>query len=229
MNFVPYIRVSTARQGESGLGLEAQQFTIDRYIASIPGAVVLECFREVETGKMNDRPELQKAIALCRRAGATLLIAKLDRLARRASFVLSLRDSGIQFVCCDNPQANPLTIGILALLAEHELEMISKRTKEGLAAAKRRGVRLGNPNPAESLAATRAARAANYAAWASRTLPAVQEIRTTGQVASFRGIARCLNARGFRTVLDKPFTHEAVRDLIAYGGFKALPEGNPQS
>ncbi len=127
----------------SGLGLEAQQYAVAQYVR--PPAQVLAHYTEVESGKKNLRPQLLAAITHARQAGATLLIAKLDRLSRNAGFIFALRDSGVDFVCCDMPDANTLTVGIFAVLAQHERELISKRTREALAALKARGVRLGVP------------------------------------------------------------------------------------
>ena len=165
--FIAYERVSTARQGASGLGLEAQRHSIDAFAAS-RNAEVLARFTEVESGRNPDRPELTKALHLSKITGATLVIAKLDRLSRNAAFLLTLRDSGVRFLAVDLPEANDLTVGIMALVAQAEREAISRRTKEALAVAKARGVRLGNPNGAEALkragkgaVALRAAVAAN--------------------------------------------------------------------
>jgi DNA invertase Pin-like site-specific DNA recombinase len=149
--FVSYLRVSTKRQGDSGLGLEAQQAAILDFLNGGAWELVGE-FVEVESGKRQDnRPKLQEALQLAKATGAKLLIAKLDRLSRNAAFLLSLRDAGVDFVCVDNPQATPLTIGILAVVAQDERERISARTKAALAAAKARGVRLGCPNGAAHL------------------------------------------------------------------------------
>lgn len=148
--FIAYERVSTARQGQSGLGLAAQRKTIEDFAAS-RGAEVLARFTEVESGRNSDRPELGKALHLAKVTGATLVIAKLDRLSRNAAFLLALRDSGVRFVAVDMPEANDLTVGIMALVAEAEREAISRRTKEALAVAKARGVKLGNPNGAAAL------------------------------------------------------------------------------
>lgn len=148
--FVAYFRVSTARQGRSGLGLEAQRKTVTDYLNGGRWKLVGE-FTEVETGKQDNRPELAKALRLAKVMGATLIVAKLDRLSRNAAFLLALRDSGVPFVAADMPEANTLTIGILAVVAQAEREAISARTKAALAAAKARGVILGNPNGAASL------------------------------------------------------------------------------
>lgn len=201
---VAYERVSTARQGASGLGLEAQRKVIEDFAAS-RGAEVLARFTEVESGRKADRPELAKALHLAKVTGATLVIAKLDRLSRNAAFLLALRDSGVRFVAVDMPEANDLTVGIMALVAQAEREAISRRTKEALAVAKARGVKLGNPNGAESLrragkggVALRAAVSANAAAFAADLAPVLADIRAEGH-NSLRAIAAELTARGIRT------------------------------
>src|SRR6266516_3788877 len=141
--FVSYLRVSTDRQGERGYGIEAQRKAVADYLDGGNWQLLGE-FVEVESGKRNDRPELAKALAACKKHRATLVIAKLDRLARNVAFIANLMDGKVDFVCCDMPQATRLTIHVLAAVAEHEREMIAARTKAGLAAAKARGVRLGN-------------------------------------------------------------------------------------
>lgn len=150
--FVAYERVSTARQGRSGLGLEAQRKAIDDFAAS-RAADVIGRFTEVESGGKDARPELTKALRLAKLTGATLVIAKLDRLSRNAIFLLTLHDSGVRFLAVDMPEASDLTVGIMALVAQQEREAISRRTKEALAAAKARGVKLGNLNGAAALLA----------------------------------------------------------------------------
>jgi DNA invertase Pin-like site-specific DNA recombinase len=146
--FVAYYRVSTDRQGRSGLGLEAQQAAVRSYLGT---ATPIAEFTEIETGRRNDRPELDRALALCRKRKARLIIAKLDRLSRNLAFIAALMDSGVEFVAVDNPHATRLTLHILAAVAEHERTMIGERTKAALQAAKARGIRLGR-NGADRLA-----------------------------------------------------------------------------
>jgi DNA invertase Pin-like site-specific DNA recombinase len=144
--FVAYYRVSTDRQGRSGLGLDAQQKAVTDYLNGGAWELVGE-FVEVESGKKSDRRQLARAVDACRKHKARLVIAKLDRLSRNLAFVATLMESGVEFVAVDNPHANKLTIHILAAVAEHEREAISERTKAALAAAKARGKRLGTPRP----------------------------------------------------------------------------------
>jgi len=202
--FVAYERVSTARQGTSGLGLEAQRKTIEDFARSRQ-ATLLGCFTEVESGKNPDRPELAKALHLAKVTGSTLIIAKLDRLSRNAAFLLTLRDSGVRFLAVDMPEANDLTVGIMALVAQAEREAISRRTKEALAMAKARGVKLGNPNGAAALmragkggVALRAAVSANADRFAADLAPVIADIRAAGHT-SLRAIAAELNSRGMMT------------------------------
>lgn len=141
--FISYLRVSTKRQGVSGLaGLESQRHSVNEFLNGGEWNLVEE-FVEVESGKRNDRPQLAKALSACRIHGAILVVAKIDRLARNAAFLLNLQAAGVEFVACDMPSANRLVVGILAMVAEEEARAISARTKAALAAAKRRGVKLG--------------------------------------------------------------------------------------
>ena len=141
---IAYYRVSTKAQGLSGLGLEAQAAAVGQYLAG-GNANVLASYTDVESGTRADRPQLAKALRHAKRSGATLVIAKLDRLARNVAFVSSLMESGVRFVAADNPHATEFTIHILAAVAQHEAKMIARRTREALAAAKARGVKLGKP------------------------------------------------------------------------------------
>jgi DNA invertase Pin-like site-specific DNA recombinase len=143
-NFVTYFRVSTQKQGRSGLGLDAQKAAARAFLIE-QGGQEIATFTEIESGKRADRPQLQAALLRCRQTRSTLLVAKLDRLSRNAAFLLTLRDAGTRFVAADLPDMNELTVGVLALIAQHEREAISQRTKAALAAAKARGVKLGGP------------------------------------------------------------------------------------
>ena len=141
--YIGYFRVSTRKQGESGLGMEAQQFAVRKFLKA--GDLIVKEYVEVESGKRNNRIQLQAAIDHAKRIRGTLLIAKLDRLSRNAGFIFALRDSGVDFVCADMPDANTLTIGIFAVLAQHERELISSRTRAAQQAKKAQGHRLGKP------------------------------------------------------------------------------------
>jgi DNA invertase Pin-like site-specific DNA recombinase len=203
--YVTYIRVSTQKQGDSGLGLEAQQKAVADYLRTQNGGTVVAEFREIESGKVNDRPQLQAALKRCRQSRATLLIAKLDRLGRNTSFLLGLRDAGVKFVCADNPSADDTTIGILAVFAQHERTAISARTTAALAAAKARGVRLGNPNLSAGTAATAAvarqgliAKADTFAADLRDVIETAQAegMTTLTQLAAHLTELNCLTPRG---------------------------------
>lgn len=143
--FVAYYRVSTKSQGESGLGLEAQQASVKNFVEKRNGKIVAE-FTEVESGKKDNRPSLDAALKLSKKSKATLVIAKLDRLSRNVAFIATLQDAGVRFICTDMPEANETMIHVFAAFAQYERKRISERTKEGLQAAKARGVKLGNNN-----------------------------------------------------------------------------------
>lgn len=213
--YVPYLRVSTDKQGIRGLGIEAQRNEVTVFVRNAgPSAKLLGEYLEVESGRKADRPQLLKAMDHARNAGATLLIAKLDRLSRDVHFLTGLERSGIEFIACDLPNANRLTITILAAVAEHERELISQRTKAALAVARQRVEhygqrkhpsvkRLGNPFGASSLKhhgnahAIVAVQASAYAT-RSRLAPLLTELRQQG-ITSTRGIANALNERGVLT------------------------------
>jgi len=200
--WVSYLRVSTGRQGRSGLGLEAQRKAVDDFLNVGDGKVVKE-FVEVESGKKVDRPILADAIKACRLYVAKLVIAKIDRLSRDAHFLLGLEKAGIDFVAADMPNANRLTVGIMAMIAEEERRMISRRTKDALAAAKRRGVKLGGYRVGSKLTAKarKAGQEANARVAAERAAyvsPVIAELQAAG-AASLRAIAAGLNDRGVLT------------------------------
>ena len=182
--FISYLRVSTDKQGERGYGLDAQRKAVTDYLNGGSWELLGEHV-EVESGKRSDRPKLAEALAACKRHRAKLVIAKLDRLSRNVAFIATLMDGKVDFVCCDFPSANRLTLHILAAVAEHEREMIAKRTKEGLAAAKARGVKLGNPAQAKAMAEA-----------AAKRDEALRDVLTTMVGLSARSIAARLTEMG---------------------------------
>lgn len=203
--FVSYLRVSTERQGRSGLGLEAQRQTVETYLNGGQWELTAEVV-EVESGAKSDRPRLEEAIELCRAYGATLIVAKLDRLARDAHFLLGLQKAGVRFIAADNPQANDLTVGILALVAQQEREAISKRTKEALAAAKARGVKLGGfkgrAGTPEDCNKARAAYSAKADVKAGALSAAFKRFNPAGDMSA-SALARALNDGGVPTPSGK--------------------------
>ncbi|HWX48161.1 MAG TPA: recombinase family protein [Roseomonas sp.] len=220
--FVAYARVSTQRQGRSGLGLEAQEAAIRGFL--LPGDRLLSpVFVEVESGKRSDRPKLAEALALCRTTGATLLIAKLDRLARDVHFISGLMKEGVPFIAADFPDTDPFMLHIRASVAEDEARRISLRTKAALAAAKARGVKLGGDRgyrPAtpegSALGAKRSAQARSLASsqHAHGVLPVVEELRAQG-LTSLQQLAEGLTARGITTPRGSAWTATAVRRVLA--------------
>lgn len=211
--FISYLRVSTDKQGKSGLGLEAQRKSVADYLNGGSWELVAEVV-EVESGKNNKRPKLAEAINLCKAYNATLVVAKMDRLARDAHFLLGLQKAGVAFVAADNPQANNLTVGILALVAEQEREAISKRTKDALAAAKARGQVLGayakddkakfigRTGTAEDTAKAREARTQKAAQKAENLKYVFDRLNPDGTV-SMTALAKMLNAEGIPTPSGK--------------------------
>jgi DNA invertase Pin-like site-specific DNA recombinase len=210
--FVAYYRVSTDKQGKSGLGLDAQRKAVDDYLNGGTWSLV-DTFTEIESGKRNERPELEKALAVCRRQKAKLVIAKLDRLSRNLAFIATLMDSGVEFVAVDNPHANKLTVHILAAVAQHEREMIAQRTKDALQAAKARGIVLGNPKLAMVRSRAVASVKADADRFAQNVVPIIREIQSSG-VESRRAIARSLNARGVATARGGKWTAVQVGSIL---------------
>ena len=203
--WISYLRVSTARQGRSGLGLEAQRKAVEDFLNGGKWKLVKE-FVEIESGKKSgaDRPILAKTLKACRLYGAKLIIARIDRLSRDAHFLLGLEKAGVDFVAADMPQIDRLTVGVLAMVAEQEGRMISARTKAALAAAKKRGVKLGGHRPGAKLTAAgrqkgRETQVRVAAERAADLAPVIAELRASGRT-SLRAIAAGLNERGIPTV-----------------------------
>jgi DNA invertase Pin-like site-specific DNA recombinase len=218
---IAYYRVSTRKQGESGLGLEGQKVAIEAY-AKQKNSRILAAYTEVESGKIADRQELNKALAHARRSKATLVVAKLDRLARNVAFLSKLMESGVDFVACDNPVANRLTIHILAAVAEDEARRISERTKAALAAYKARGGLLGASLPqCQTLTLEARKKGANQAGVVSHHQakeayrdiePLLRELSQRG--LSLRAMAREMNEMGHTTRRGKPWNHVQVRRIL---------------
>lgn len=214
MRYIAYLRVSTQKQGRSGLGLADQRVMIQRFLREEDQ--LLAEFTEIESGRKKDRPQLQAAIQAAKHHQARLLIAKLDRLSRNASFVMVLRDSEVDFVACDLPDANTLTIGIMASFAQHEAEQIAKRTRAALAQKKAQGFTLGKPeNLTDSHRALGVVAIKENARSHSANRQASELIRLYSRDGlSLREMASRLNRHGFRTRYGKPFRSETVRRLV---------------
>lgn len=215
--YIAYYRVSTKQQGESGLGLEAQKTMVKNFLKNDD---VLICeYEEVESGKNNNRPQLLKAIEKSKSEGATLLIAKLDRLSRNAGFIFLLKDSNVDFKCCDMPEANSLTIGIMAVLAQEERELISKRTISALQELKAKGVKLGNPKNLTPDAQKMGSEAMRLKALSNennrKATALIVSLRNAGK--TYGKIADDLNINGFKTSRGCEFTSSQV--LVLYDRF----------
>lgn len=213
MKYVAYYRVSTKRQN---LGLYAQKNTVLNYINSTNGNII-KTFEEKESGKCDNRIELQKAIEYCKINKATLIIAKLDRLSRNVSFIFALKDSGINFYCCDIPECNTLTLGIFATIAQSERETISTRTKAALRAKKEKGIKLGAPNAS----ITNDMRIKSAEALKNKANNNINNKRAYSVISSLiernmslQAIATYLNENEFRTANNCLFTPIAVSRLI---------------
>ncbi len=219
--FVAYYRVSTASQGRSGLGLDAQRVAVRDYLTGKGWPPVAEVV-EIETGKNSARPKLAEALALCRLHGATLLIAKLDRLARKVAFIANLMEAGVPFVAVDMPNATPFMLHIYAAVAEEEGRAISKRTRDALAEAKKRGVQLGGirnnsgnlrRENAKGRAASIAIRTAKAGARANDLAITIRELQAGG-AETLAALAEGLNEREIRTARQKAWTGVQVKRVL---------------
>lgn len=216
IRYVAYFRVSTQKQGRSGLGLDAQKQAVKDFLQQFGGELVAQ-YMEIESGKRIDRPEFTKAADYAELANAVLLVAKLDRLSRDLHFVTSLQKRGIRFKLCDLPEIDNLTIHILAAMAEHEARMISVRTKQAMTEAKRRGVVMGNPQL--SLLRNRDVGNANQQrvqaqqVWQSKIVKVIQHLVEMEQLDTCQAIADALNSRGLTTHRGKAFSVPTVSKL----------------
>lgn len=211
--FISYLRVSTQTQGASGLGLEAQRTAVVNFVKGADN--IIAEYVEVESGKNDNRVQLSAAISHAKKAGAVLLIAKLDRLSRNAGFIFTLRDTGVNFVAADMPDANSLTVGIFAVIAQNERETIAKRTKDALAAKRARGEHLGNVNNLTEKGRAKGVEAVKAnAANAKANVQAKQliDLLSVGEL-TLAQIAEKLNASGYKTRRNCLFTPSAVRRL----------------
>lgn len=214
--FVSYLRVSTSRQGDSGLGLEAQRAAIETFLNGNQWELLAE-YIEVESGGKNTRPELGKALREAKKQKAVLVVGKLDRLSRNLAFIANLLESGVEFRCADMPEANRTMLQLWAVMAEWEREQISTRTKAALKAAKARGVKLGSPTPGKGSALGVAAQRASADQFAANTKPIIAEIQQAG-IHSLRGIATALTARGVPTARRGAWDATTVRRVLRRAG-----------
>lgn len=215
--FTCYYRVSTKKQGRSGLGLAAQKTMCESYINSV-GGVIVNSFTDVQSGKKHNRIELSKAIEYCKENNSTLLVAKLDRLSREVEFIFNLRNSGIKFVCSDMPDFNTLTLGIFATIAQYERELISERTKKSLDELKKKGVKLGNPKNLyddKNIAFNNSLKVRQQNALenennrkAGTLIVSLRKAKTT-----WKDITQTLNDNGFKTRRGNDFTPTQVQRL----------------
>lgn len=210
---ISYLRVSTSAQERSGLGLEAQKQSVYAYAQSVGLELIAE-YQDVESGKRDDRPELQRAITHAKRLKAVLVIARLDRLSRSVAFISRLMEAGVKFVAVDNPSANELTIHVLAAVAQAERKAIGERTRAALGAARARGVKFGNPRIADARRLAVDAVARSSTTFAANTLPLVLQLRASG-CTTLQNIADALNARGVCTARRGTWTPTAVRRVLA--------------
>jgi DNA invertase Pin-like site-specific DNA recombinase len=229
MDIIAYYRVSTKQQGESGLGLEGQETAVQSY-ARQTGATIKSRYVEVESGQLADRPQLAKALSHARRNRATLCVAKLDRLSRNVAFLSSVMDSGVEFIACDNPAANRMTLHILAAVAEAEAKAISERTTVALQAAKARGTLLGSARPghwegredrrregqAKATAAAAKLKAQRAAEAYTDLLPELRRYRDAG--LSLAAIAAKLNEQGHTTRQGRPWNPVQVSRVLQQAG-----------
>lgn len=214
-SFIAYYRVSTQRQGISGLGLDAQRNSVLSFIGD---RSLLSEFKDIESGKNDNRPELLKAIEMTKQSGSILVIAKLDRLSRNLNFITLLQSNKVKFVCCDLPDANELTINIIGAIAQNERKLISDRTKSALSELKKRGVKLGSPENLTKQARKKGSLKMKENATLNpnniKAKKVIQLLNENGM--SLREITKELNESGFKTSTNCQFHPEQVRRLLNY-------------
>ena len=214
---IAYLRTSTAKkvQGVNGYSFESQSYSIEQY-AKRTGGTIVATFSEQESGAVNNRPELMKALEMAKsmKGEATICIAKLDRLSRDAAFLIQLSKSGVQFKCMDMPECDHFTISLFAVLAERERVTIAARVKAAMEAAKRRGVKLGGPNPVRSVELMNAGARQAKNSFKIQILPVIEEIKSAG-VTTLQGIADALNRRGYSSRRNGKFHPSTVRAILA--------------
>ena len=212
--FIAYYRVSTQKQGQSGLGLEAQKTTVQNYVKC--SECILAEFVEVESGKKDSRIELDKALNFAKETGATLIIAKLDRLSRNVAFLFQLRDSGVKFECCDLPDLNTMSLGIFATFAQYEREKISQRTKDALAAKKARGEKVGRADYYSEVGRAKAIEVRQANAQNNENTKRAENYAKMlrAQNMTLQAVCDRLNSEGFKTAKGKAYAPNQVKRLI---------------
>lgn len=225
--YIAYYRVSTQKQGQSGLGLEAQKSAVVNYLGR--DGVLLHEYRDIESGKKNDRPNLMLAIEMCKKENAILLIAKLDRLSRNVSFIYTLKESQVKFTATDMPDANSVTIGIMAVLAQEERERTSQRTKDALAELKRKGMKLGSPENLNEQAREKGLKVRKQNALKDennrKATALICALRNEGK--SFYSITKQLNTFGFKTRRGNEFTQ--VQTKLLFERAQSLAQKTPEA
>jgi DNA invertase Pin-like site-specific DNA recombinase len=213
MKYIAYYRVSTQKQGIDGYGIGAQREAVSRYLNSVGGEVA-HSYEEIESGGNCNRPQLLAALKHALTIHASIIVGKLDRLSRDLYFLLTLQRSGVKFVFCDMPQADSLTINLMAMMAEHERKLCSVRTKAGLAIARSRGKTLGSPVPGRGWKVAAKVIQARKNTFNESALKSIKEIQSTG-IESLNRIADCMNKRGEKTAMGKTWNAQAVKRVLA--------------
>lgn len=212
--FVVYRRVSTNRQFQSGLGLDAQSESVRRYLKTQPDAIVLADLIEAESGKNDERPVLRQAVELCRKESATLLVSKIDRLSRSLRLIMMLEQYRVPFIAADNPEMNELVCHIMVAIGQAERKTIAARVRDALRQAKLRGVKLGGPNIAEARLLANKARSEKAKHQNDKLRDVVKETMAKTGMTKLSEIAQALNLRGFRTNRGCEFTATHIHRLL---------------